>query len=162
MKQKMLIVNAFCGNGGSTGRICGELAQSYEGKGYEVKIAYGRKGSVPEKYKKYAVRIGNAVTVRLHGIYTRLFDRHGFASNQATKRFLKWAEKYNPDMLWLHNIHGYYINIELLFKWIKSRPNMQVKWTLHDCWSFTGHCAYFTLANCSKWKNHCEKCMMSQ
>ena len=68
----------------------------------------------------------------------RLTDRHGLASKAATKRFLKWAENYNPDILWLHNIHDYYINYELLFAWIKLRPQMQVKWTLHDGWAFTG------------------------
>jgi len=35
---------------------------------------------------------------------------------------------------------------------------MQVKWTLHDCWAFTGHCAYFSFAKCDKWKTGCRKC----
>ena len=94
----------------------------------------------------------------MHALRTRLMDAHGFGSKKATKEFLEWAERYNPDLLWLHNIHGYYINIELLFQWIKSRPQMQVKWTLHDCWAFTGHCSYFTMANCEKWITQCEKC----
>jgi glycosyltransferase involved in cell wall biosynthesis len=91
-----------------------------------------------------------------------LFDGCGFGSKKATKKFLKWADEYNPDLVWLHNIHGYYINIEYLFDWIKSRPDMQVKWTLHDCWAFTGHCTYFTCAGCSKWQTKCEKCPQKQ
>lgn len=155
--MKVLIINSVCGIG-STGRICTDLAEKYENEGHEVKIAYGRYSDVPEKYKKYAVRIGNSFSVKLHIVISRLFDLHGLGSYYVTKRFLRWAESYKPDVLWLHNIHGYYINYDLLFKWIKSYPDIEVKWTLHDCWAFTGHCSYFTLARCDKWKNKCEKC----
>ena len=155
--MKILLINAVCGTG-STGKICGAIAQQYEEDGHEAKIAFGRDGFVPEQFQKYAVRIGGDMDVRFHGMYTRLTDRHGFASRRATKKFLQWATAYNPDVLWLHNIHGYYINIELLFQWIKSRPHMQVKWTLHDCWAFTGHCAYFDYAGCDRWKTGCHDC----
>ena len=155
--MKILLINAVCGTG-STGKICASIAQQYENEGHEVKIAYGRDGFVPEQYRKYAVRIGYDLEVRLHGIYTRLTDRHGFASTKATRKFLKWADEYDPDILWLHNIHGYYINIGLLFQWIKSRPKMQVKWTLHDCWTFTGHCSQFSFVGCDKWKTGCQNC----
>lgn len=154
--MKVLMINSVCGIR-STGRICTDLANSLTSEGNEVKIAYGRE-NVPEQYAKYAVRIGNDTDIKIHGICTRLFDNHGFASEKATEEFLKWADGYNPDMLWLHNIHGYYINIEMLFDWIKSRPDMQVRWTLHDCWAFTGHCTYFTMAKCDRWKDHCHDC----
>lgn len=155
--MRILLINAVCGTG-STGKICGAIAQEYEKQGHTAKIAYGRDDVVPEQFQKYAVHIGSDLDVKLHGVYTRLTDRHGFGSKAATKRFLLWAEEYDPDVLWLHNIHGYYINIELLFKWIKSRPNMEVKWTLHDCWAFTGHCSHFSFAGCDKWKSGCHNC----
>lgn len=139
--MKVLFINSVCGIG-STGRICTDLAQQLEAEGNEVKIAYGRKGTVPEQFQKYAVRIGTDFDCKMHAIQTRLFDTHGFGSKHATKEFLKWAEEYKPDLLWLHNLHGYYINVEMLFDWIKKHPEMQVKWTLHDCWAFTGHCSY--------------------
>ncbi len=154
--MKILMINSVCGVR-STGRICTDLAEELEGQGNEVKIAYGR-DSVPETYRKYAVKIGDDLSFKLHVLYSRIFDAHGLASKTATKRFLKWADEYNPDLLWLHNLHGYYINYELLFKWIKSRPDMQVKWTMHDCWAFTGHCSYFTMAGCENWKTHCKNC----
>ena len=157
MGKKILLINSVCGIG-STGRICAELADKLEKEGHTVKIAYGRSSLVPENYKKYAVRIGSDFSVKLHALKTRLFDTHGFGSKNATKKFLNWATEYNPDLVWLHNIHGYYINIEMLFNWLKSRPNMQKKWTLHDCWAFTGHCSYFTIANCNKWQTHCQNC----
>lgn len=155
--MKVLFINSVCGIG-STGRICTDLAQQLEAEGNEVKIAYGRKGTVPEQFQKYAVRIGTDFDCKMHAIQTRLFDTHGFGSKHATKEFLKWAEEYKPDLVWLHNLHGYYINVEMLFDWIKKHPEMQVKWTLHDCWAFTGHCSYFTMVKCEQWKSHCSYC----
>jgi glycosyltransferase involved in cell wall biosynthesis len=139
--MKVLFINSVCGIG-STGRICTDIAQQLEAEGNEVKIAYGRKGTVPKRFQKYAIRIGTDFDCKMHAIQTRLFDTHGFGSKRATKEFLKRAEEYKPDLLWLHNLHGYYINVEMLFDWIKKHPEMQVKWTLHDCWAFTGHCSY--------------------
>lgn len=155
--MKVLFINSVCGIG-STGRICTDFAQQLEAEGNEVKIAYGRKGTVPEQFQKYAVRIGTDFDCKMHAIQTRLFDTHGFGSKHATKEFLKWAEEYKPDLLWLHNLHGYYINVEMLFDWIKKHPEMQVKWTLHDCWAFTGHCSHFAMVKCKQWKSHCLYC----
>ncbi len=154
--MRVLMINVVCGIR-STGRICTDTAAELEAEGHEVKIAYGRE-NVPEQFRKYTVRIGNDLDVNLHGVKSRLLDAHGLGSKHATKKFLQWADGYDPDLLWLHNIHGYYINYELLFDWIKSRPDMPVKWTLHDCWAFTGHCSYFTDANCERWKWGCNNC----
>lgn len=155
--MKVLIINSVCGIG-STGKICGRLAEEYASGGHEAVIAYGRDGTVPERYMPYAHRICSDLDVKVSALRTRLLDDHGFSNAAATKRFLKWAEEYDPDILWLHNLHGYYIHVGLLFDWIKSRPNMQVKWTLHDCWTFTGHCCFFTTAGCEKWKTGCCNC----
>lgn len=156
--MKVLLINSVCGIR-STGRICTDLAQKFEKEGHEVKIAYGRVEEVPEQFQKYAVRIGNDFDLKMHALRTRILDEHGFGSKRATKKFLKWAEQFNPDLLWLHNIHGYYINVEMLFAWIKKRPNMQVKWTLHDCWAFTGHCSHFSVVQCEQWKIQCNYCL---
>ena len=155
--MKILIINEYCGIK-STGRICGELAEQFSKHGHTVKIAYGRDGYVPERYEKYSVRIGNYIDIILHGIYTRLTDKHGLGSKRATKNFLKWAENFNPDIIWLHNLHGYYVNYELLFGWIKLHPEKEIRWTLHDCWPFTGHCSHFTMVKCERWKDVCYGC----
>lgn len=153
---RVLIVNVVCGIR-STGRICTDIAAALEAQGHEVRIAYGRE-EVPERFQKYAVRIGSDPELMLHAVKARLFDACGFGSRRATEKFVEWAESYNPDLLWLHNLHGYYIHIGVLFRWIKSRPDMKVKWTLHDCWPFTGHCAYFSFVKCEKWKEQCDHC----
>ena len=155
--MKILIINSECGTR-STGKISVAIAEQYEKEGHEAKVAYGRRAFVPEQYKKFAVRIGTDTEVKIHALLTRITDKHGLYSKHATKEFLKWAEEYNPDILWVHNIHGYFLNYEMLFGWIKSRPQMEVKWTLHDCWAFTGHCAYFDMVKCYKWKEECKDC----
>ena len=150
--MKVLFINSVCGIG-STGRICGELADELTAQGHECKIAYGRDGFIPEKYRHYGVRIGDDLSVRLHGVRSRILDDHGMGSRAATKKFLKWAEEFRPDLLWPH-----YIHYPMLFDWIKKHPDMQVKWTLHDCWAFTGHCVHFKTAHCEKWKTGCSHC----
>ena len=142
-----LWLNSVCGIR-STGRICTDLADALTEKGHEVKIAYGRE-SVPEKYRKYAVRIGNDFVVKLHGIKARLFDASGFGSKRATIEFVEWVKEFDPDVIHIHNIHGYYINIEILFDYLKS-CGKRIIWTLHDCWAFTGHCSYFDFVGCNK------------
>ena len=154
--MKILLINSVCGTG-STGRISAKIAAAYEAEGWEVRIGDGQYAPVPEGCRKWAVPIGNLFERRVHQTLTRFLDWHAdrICSYFATRRFLKWAENWKPDVLWLHNIHGYYLNYELLFKWIKRHPEMEVKWTLHDCWAFTGHCSYFTMADCEKWKTGC-------
>lgn len=154
--MRVLLINSVCGVK-STGRIATDIADDYISKGHTCRIAYGRE-QVPEKYKAIAYRIGNDFDVYVNAFRSRILDNEGFNAKRQTKRFLEWAEEYNPDLLWLHNLHGYYLNVEMLFEWIKSRPQMEVKWTLHDCWAFTGHCAHFTMAECYKWKILCESC----
>lgn len=153
--MKVLMINSVCGIR-STGRICTDIAEELEKQGHDVKIAYGRE-TVPEKYQKYAVRIGTELDVKLHGIKTRLFDRHGFGSKRVTKKFIKWVEEYDPDVIHLHNLHGYYINIKILFDYLK-KANKKVVWTLHDCWAFTGHCTHFDYNQCDQWINGCKSC----
>lgn len=153
--MKVLLINSVCGIR-STGRICTDIAVELEKQGHTCKIAYGRE-TVPEQYQKYAVRIGNSLTVKNDGAKTRLLDNAGFNSYFETKKFLQWVKQYDPDVVHLHNLHGYYINIELLFEYLRD-AGKPVIWTLHDCWPFTGHCVHFELAECDRWKTGCYAC----
>ncbi|NLX92349.1 MAG: glycosyltransferase [Clostridiales bacterium] len=151
--MKVLQINSVCGYG-STGRIAVEICESLEHNGHDCLIAYGR-GSASQSVN--SSRIGSDLGVNIHGALSRLTDRHGFYSHGATRKFLKQAEAFNPDVIHLHNIHGYYINIKLLFEWL-AKMNKPVVWTLHDCWAFTGHCSHFDYVKCEKWKTGCKRC----
>jgi len=151
--MKVLQINSVCGIG-STGRIATELHKDLIDKGHESYIAYGRGEPIN---CENAIKIGTKFDNFTHLFATRLFDRHGFGSVAATKDFIRWVEDLDPDIIHLHNVHGYYLNIETLFNYLKHSEK-PVVWTLHDCWSFTGHCAYFTYAQCDKWKVGCHDC----
>ena len=153
--MKVLMINSVCGIR-STGRICTDLAVELEKQGHEVKIAYGRE-AVPKEFERFAVRIGTDLDVKLHGLKARIFDAMGFGSKNATKKFIKWVKEYDPDVIHLHNIHGYYINIEVLFDYLKT-CGKRIIWTLHDCWAFTGHSAYCDSISCERWVNGCYDC----
>lgn len=151
--MKVYQINVVCGSG-STGKIAVDLAYTIQEYGGTCRIAYGR-GEAPEGID--TVKISNKLDLYAHAMLTRITDKHGLYSKRATERLIKDIQEYAPDIIHLHNIHGYYVNYEKLFKFLKAY-NKPVVWTLHDCWTFTGHCAYFDYAGCKKWKTGCFKC----
>ena len=132
-------------------REIGEMAIS---TGWESYVAYGRHMNISSSK---LIKIGNKWGIYIHGILSRLFDNHGLASKRATKKLITKIKEIKPDIIHLHNIHGYYINYQILFDYL-STINIPIVWTLHDCWSFTGHCAHFVTVKCEKWKSGCYDC----
>lgn len=153
IKKKVLFINSVCN--GSTGKICKDLYDLASENGYECCIAFGR-GENPSDYNTY--KIGTDKDVNIHALLTRTLDMHGLGSKKATLKFIEKIDEFKPDIVHLHNIHGYYVNVPILFDYLKKHSNIQTIWTLHDCWPFTGHCAYFTYSKCDKWKNSCNHC----
>lgn len=151
--MKILQINSVCGYG-STGNIVVDLYRALKEQGHACCVAYGR-GNAPADVQSY--RIESDWDVYIHGAISRFTDKQGFYSTRATKRLVEWMKVYDPDVVHLHNLHGYYINIEVLFDALKQMDK-PVVWTLHDCWAFTGHCAYFEYSGCDKWKTECFHC----
>lgn len=152
--MKVLQITAFSG-WGCTGRIAVGIDNVLKEHGCKSAIAWGRVNTASDTV--HTIRIGNSFDQKCHGLYTRITDKCGFASRTVTKEFLKELDEYSPDLIQLHIMHGYYINLEELFTYIKKK-NIPVVWTFHDCWAFTGHCPYFDLVGCEKWKVGCERC----
>lgn len=146
--MKIVQINSVC-DVGSTGRIAADLARRANDEGDNAICAYGRSAIDAGDIK--VIRIGADIDVYWHIMMTRLFDMHGLASKRATKKFLQQMDDFKPDMFHLHNLHGYYINYELLFEYIKTH-DIKVLWTFHDSWPFTGHCAEPVCYDCMKWK----------
>lgn len=151
--MKLLQINVTA-NSGSTGRIAEGIGIATQKAGFDSWIAYGRYANPSSSH---LIKIGSKLDCYKHGLESRLFDNHGLSSRRATFSFLKKVEGVKPDLIHLHNIHGYYLNYKQLFHYIQKK-NIPVVWTLHDCWSFTGHCSHFTFCNCEKWKNRCFSC----
>ncbi|MGL9748626.1 glycosyltransferase [Enterococcus sp. DIV0170] len=136
--MKVLIINQYCGFG-STGRIVQDLHDMLIENGHECCIAYGRNKVDSSDYNTY--KIGGFLNNYVHVLETRLFDNHGFSSRIATKKFIKFIEDYNPDIIHIHNLHGYYVNIKILMEYLKTRET-KIVWTFHDCWNFSRHSGY--------------------
>lgn len=151
--MRILEINTV--NFGSTGKIMLQIADLARKEGDEVVCSYyARRVKNPDKNTIY---IGNKYS---HNIHKRLFKYTGYNGcfqRLSTWNFLRKVKKYNPDIIHLHNLHNCYINLPMLFKFIKKN-NIRVVWTLHDCWSFTGQCPYFTEVGCYKWKTGCHDC----
>lgn len=153
--MKLLQINVSA-NWGSTGKIAEQIGECALAHGWESYIAYGRSSN---KSKSHLIRIGSKAGQAWHLIISRLYDMHGLGSRLATKRLIRKIEEIKPDIIHLHNIHGYYINYKLLFEYLNS-IDTPIVWTLHDCWSFTGHCAHFVEAECNKWQKECGNCKL--
>lgn len=155
--RKLLQINPVLRKSTSTGRIMQEIGELAMQHGWESYIAYsyGRDGIKPCNSK--LVPVGNKWSVAWHGTMTRLFDCHGLGSKRATRDFIRRIEEINPDIVHIHNIHGYFLNYKELFDYF-SHKNIPVVWTVHDCWLYTGHCYYYSYIGCDKWKAGCGNC----
>ena len=152
--MRVLQITAYSG-WGCTGRIAVGIHNALINQNQECAIAWGRINTAADTVT--TIKIGNKFDQDVHGLYTRITDKCGFGSQTVTRKFLKEIDEYTPDLIQLHIMHGYYINLEILFEYIKKK-NIPVVWTFHDCWAFTGHCPYFELVHCEKWKTGCYDC----
>ncbi len=142
---------------GSTGKIMFGIHSVLEKSNVSSEMACGYSyHPISELNGKY-IKVGNAVDKKLHLLYTKYFGYHGTRSKMATRSLIKKIKKFNPDIIHLHNLHSGFINLPMLFDFIK-KEGKKIVWTLHDCWAFTGHCPYYLNAKCEKWKNGCYEC----
>ena len=152
-KKKLVQINTVCNN--STGHIMHDIQVAAKQNGYETLSIVGRRKvytDVP------CVKYGNPVSFWIHVAITTVFDKQGWGSYFSTQRIVKRLRKEQPDIIHLHNLHGYYLNFPVLFRYLCNDFKGQVVWTFHDCWPFTGHCPYYTIAGCNRWKLECHNC----
>lgn len=149
--MKIVQINS-CYGVGSTGKIAEGISKILTENNVENYIFYATGKSAENAFK-----MESKLYMKFNILKTRLFGKHGFYSQFATLKMLKKLDRINPDVIHLHNIHGHYVNIKMLFNYIKKN-NIKVVWTLHDCWAFTGHCAHFDYSGCNKWKTGCNNC----
>lgn len=148
--KKLVQINVV--STGSTGKIMTDIALLAQANNYETYCFFGR----GKKTLKNQIKINSKLAIYFHILLAR-FGFNGRGSYFETKRLVKKLEKINPDIIHLHNIHGYYLNLKVFFNYLQKYQG-KIIWTLHDCWTFTGHCAYFTISGCKKWQKGCFNC----
>lgn len=150
INMKILHINAVSGIR-STGRICSEIIECLNKNGHKGYIAYS------DGIKAKGYKIGTKFDHRCHALLSRITGRQGYFSVPQTYGLLKYIELLGPDIIHLHNLHGNYINIIMLLKYI-AKKDISTVITLHDCWFFTGKCCHYTVDKCYKWKEECNHC----
>jgi len=141
-------------NSGSVGKIAEQIGEVVIEKGWKSYITCARNNN-PSKSE--VIKIGNKFDLYRQVIETRIFDNHCVGSKSSTIDLISKIKEIQPDIIHLHHLHGYFINVEILFRYLEE-SQIPIVWTFHDCWSFTGHCAYFDFVGCEKWKTQCHHC----
>lgn len=150
---KVLQINTVCGSG-SVGRITVDIYHTLQENKDQGLIAYGRR-TAPADVEAW--RFGSDLDMGFHVLATFFKGEHGFASGRQTRRLIAKIREWKPDVIHLHNIHGFVLQVELLFAYLKE-AGIPVVWTLHDCWPYTGHCAFYDYTGCEGFKSGCRAC----
>ena len=156
LTKSLVEINTVVNN--STGRIMHDIQREADISGMETLSIVGRRHvytDVP------CVKFGNALSFWIHVIWTTLTDRHGLEpvlSVIYTRKMVRRIREANPDIIHLHNIHGYYLHYPTLMKYLAYEYKGKIIWTFHDLWPITGHCAYYSAVNCDKWMTGCNHC----
>lgn len=151
---KLLIISVTC-NQGSTGKIAEQVGIMMKEEGWDVYYAHGNRRVNPSQLK--TISFSSIKTEYMHALKALLFNVDGLGSTRVTQKLIEQIRQIQPDVIHIHNIHGYYLNYKLLFEYLNS-TDIPVVSTLHDCWNFTGHCTHFVYVNCEKWKSGCYDC----
>lgn len=153
----MIIVQINSCNFAGTGNVVVDIAKSAREANHDAYICVSNSRSNLPKRDENTILINGKISRILHFKLAYYTGKHGCYSRLATKKLLKRLDEIKPDILHLHNLHNCYINLKMLFSYIKEH-NVKVVWTLHDCWPLTGHCTHFAMVKCDKWKTHCHDC----
>lgn len=153
--MKVLFINMAYG-AGSTGKIIADIMDMLKKNGNDVKAIYG---TGEQSHNADAVKVSGKLGYYFHNAASRLTDHAGLYSWAATRKMIREIKAFQPDLIHLHTLHGFYVNYEMLFRFLKE-ADIPVVWTLHDCWAFTGHCTHFSQAKCTQWQTECRDCKL--
>lgn len=137
----------------STGRTTMEMHQSLRARGVDSYV-FCTNHHIPNEQ---VYMIGNKLDHKLHALGSRVFGRQGYFSHCATRKMIAHLRRITPDVVILRNLHGNYVNVPLLLKYL-AKEDIATIVVLHDCWFFTGHCCHYTADKCYKWKEECHHC----
>lgn len=149
--MKVLLLDVNC-KSGSTGKIIYDLYTQLNEHGHTAAIGYGR-GQVVKGPN--IMKFSSNIEVYIHAFLTRITGFTGYFSYFATRRLIKFIDKFRPDVVHLNDMHGYFVNIFMLIKYLKKN-NIKVVWTFHCEFMYTGKCGHSY--ECQKWKAECDNC----
>lgn len=154
--MKVLAINSM--PVGSTGKIMFDIGTCAKKNGIDMYYAYPEfDAPAPDNHMDDSIIIGNKVGLVASHLFGRITGYNDCYAYFSTRKLLRQINEIKPDIIHLHNLHNCYLNLKLLFTYLKKH-DIRAIWTLHDCWSFTGGCPYFTQIKCDNWKTECHHC----
>lgn len=151
MGMRILLINATY-EIGSTGRNCKEILDELERQGEQGYIAFSQ-GKLPNN----GYCIGGKLEKKLHALLSRVLGLQGYFSTHGTRKFLKYLDAVQPDIIHINNVHANFLNLNMLYDYIQKK-RIPVVMNLHDCWSYTGKCCHYTQVGCDRWQSGCHDC----
>ena len=150
--MKIAEISAFANY--SVGNIMKDIQSYFLKEGHECMIFYAREKVINQGL---LLKYGNDVVIKINALMARFLDNDGFFDFYDTKKLIKYLNEYDPDIIHIHCLHGYHINVRKLFSFFEKKGK-KIVWTMHDAWAFTGHCCYYKEKQCYKWKFFCHNC----
>ena len=149
--MKILLIDANC-KYSSTGIITYNLYSYLNSFGHTASICYGRGRVVKEKN---IYKFGIDIETMMHAFLTRITGFTGCYSFFSTLRLIRYIKRFKPNIVHIHEIQAYFLNIKQLFGFLQKH-NIKVVHTLHCSFSYTGKCGYHL--ECDKWMTCCGRC----
>lgn len=150
-KERVLLIDVNC-KGSSTGKIVYDLYSNLRADGRTAAICYGRGKKIEEEN---IYKFGLDWETNIHAGLSRITGYNGYFSYFSTRRLINYIEQFKPDLIHIHELHAYFVNIKPLIEYIKSR-NIPVVWTFHCEYMYTGKCGY--AYECKNYQNKCGNC----
>ena len=150
----MKIIHVNCSETGSTGKIIEEISKESFERGYQSILCAPKITGADTKWlKKY--QTSKRFEQGLYRRIGRLFGaQYGFAP-LSTAKIINIIKKENPDVVHIHCINGYMVNVFRLLSFLK-RKGIKTVVTNHAEFFYTGNCSH--AFDCEKWKTGCGKC----
>jgi glycosyltransferase involved in cell wall biosynthesis len=149
--MRIVQINSHYDQGGAA-KIVAYIHRQLLSMEQEAYVAYGRG---QKSQDAHTMRFASSVSVYISAFISRFLGIHGWSNRRDTRKLLAYLDQIRPDVIHLHAIHGYYVNIPMLFSYINER-NIPCVWTFHDCYAFTGNCGYYF--TCERWQSGCGNC----
>lgn len=157
--MRILQINAVYGTK-STGRSCKELHDWAVAQGHEVLTVYGNepRADVPESE---AIYLGSRLEHKVHALTGRVAGDAGVGSWRSTRHLFDIIRSYHPDVVHLRNLHGNFVHIPMLLRFL-GKEDIPTVIQNHDCFWFTGGCMHYTVNGCDGWRKNCYDCKFLQ
>ena len=149
--MKILQVNCVYKKG-STGKIVHDIHTELQKQGIESVVCYGRGETVrePNVYKTCGELYSKA-----NNLWSRMTGLMYGGCFFSTNKLITVIKKEKPDVVHLHCINGYFVNIYRLIWWLKQNRIKTVV-TLHAEFLYTANCGH--AMDCTKWMTGCGHC----